>query len=224
MKSANYRLNGVILTLIMLLLVLFSLFWFFYRGWGTLTEQAQQADVRATRVTSLEGELGQYSEALLSAQSTRDALQLELNEAIQAHQIAEAETIDEQRAKNSLATRVAELSAELEAAQQVVVPPLTAVTQPLNGAILATDEPVEIVVVATDPIGLAAITLSGIGEGEIRLLNGQTAYTWRLVWPPLEVGEYTLVITAVNTAQIASQPISITVEVVEQAETQGGQE
>lgn len=217
MKSTNTSLASLVLTLFMLLLVLLSLFWFLYRGWGPLTEQAQQADLRATRIATLEGELRQNSDALLTAQSTRDALQIELAGAIEAHQIAEAETIAEQVAKNLLATRTAELSAELETAQQTTYPPLTAVTQPLHGAILPNNETVELVVVAADHAGLESLSVSGILAGETQALSGETTYTWRLFWPPLEVGEYTVVITAVNSAQLTSQPISVTFQIVEQS-------
>lgn len=217
MKSTNTSLASLVLTLFMLLLVLLSLFWFLYRGWGPLTEQAQQADLRATRIATLEGELRQNSDALLTAQSTRDALHIELAGAIEAHQIAEAETIAEQMEKNLLATRTAELSAELETAQQTTYPPLTAVTQPLNGAILPNNETVELVVVAADHAGLESLSVSGILAGATQALSGETTYTWRLFWPPLEEGEYTVVITAVNSAQLTSQPISVTFQIVEQS-------
>jgi hypothetical protein len=216
MSASNPSLTRLVLVLMMIIVVLLSLFWFLYQGYGALAEQAQQAEWRATRIVSLEMELGQGREALLSVQSTRTALEADLAEKILEHQTAERETIAEQQEKDALATRVAVLTEALETEAQPVNAPLTAVAQPLDGAILPLNEAVELLVVATDPAGLAAVSMSGFGEGATQTLEGQTTYIWRLFWLPPEVGVYTVVITAVNTAQITSQPISVTVQVVEE--------
>lgn len=203
----------------MLLLVLLSLFWFLYRGWGPLTEQAQQADLRATRIATLEGELRQNSEVLLSAQSTRDALDIELAEAIQAHQIAEAETIAEQMAKEILATQVTTLTGQLELMQQILdaLPnaPLVTIVQPEEGSILPLNQPVSLLAVASDWNGLTGISVLRNGASVTQTLTGETVYTLRTTWLPPSPGEYTVVITAVNTANITSQPVQVTFQVAD---------
>lgn len=203
----------------MLLLVLLSLFWFLYRGWGPLTEQAQQADLRATRIATLEGELRQNSEVLLSAQSTRDALDIELAEAIQAHQIAEAETIAEQMAKEILATQVTTLTGQLELMQQILdaLPnaPLVTIVQPEEGSILPLNQPVSLLAVASDWNGLTGISVLRNGASVTQTLTGETVYTLRTTWLPPGPGEYTVVITAVNTANITSQPVQVTFQVAD---------
>jgi hypothetical protein len=222
MKSSASPLAGVVLTLFMLVLVLLSLFWFLYQGWGGLQEQAAQADLRATRIAGLEGELRQNSEALLAAQGTRTALQAQLDEAIEAHQIAEAETIAEQREKDLLATRVATLTVALEGVQETLLAlpdaPQVVIVLPEAGSILQINEPTSVVVVAADGSGLTGLTLASGGEVVTATLTGETLYTWRLTWTPRAIGEHVVEALAVNTAQVSSQPISVTVQVVTRAE------
>lgn len=228
MKSTNTSLASLVLTLIMLLLVSLSLFWFLYRGWGPLTEQAQQADLRATRIAALEGELRQNSEALLTAQSTRDTLQLDLNEAIQAHQIAEAETIAEQLEKEIFATRVATLTAQLAQAQQTLdmrpSAPLVTIVQPTEGGTLPLNQEISVIAVASDASGLASLSVMRNGEWVTQTLAGELIYTLRLNWLPPEPAEYTVVITAVNTANVTSQPVQVSFQVADLSRLQGADE
>lgn len=220
MKANTSALTGIILVLLTAVLVLLALFWFLYLGWGALEEQAQQADARATRIGDLEQELGQKSESLTAVQATRDALMVDLDEAIEAHQVAEAETIQEQEAKNILATQVATLTQQLQVANQSLSAaqsvPLVTILLPAAESVVPLEEPLEILAVAADDSGLATIYVAVAGQVFTETVGGKPVYEVRREWTPEIVGEYSVVITAVNTSLIASQPVSVTFQVIDE--------
>ncbi len=219
MKTTSSGLTGVVLVLVMVVLVLSSLFWFLYQGWGDLEERAEQADVRATRIGDLEQELGQMSASLTAVQATRDALTTALDEAIEAHQVAEAETIQEQEAKDLLATQVATLTQQLQVANQSLSAaqdiPLVTILFPGTDSVVPLTEAVEILAVAADDSGLDTVYVGRDGEVVAVAADGAPLYEVRMEWTPGSIGEHTVVITAVNISLIASQPVSVTFQVVD---------
>ncbi|MBK8984473.1 MAG: hypothetical protein IPM39_00085 [Chloroflexi bacterium] len=214
MKSSTSALRGLVLVLLMVVLVLLSLFWFLYRGWGPLEQQAQQANARATRVVGLEEELRQKDDALTAVQATGTAVALERDTAIVNHQIAESETIAQQQANNLLLTRVyTQESVIATLAAPVLSEPQAAIIEPVSGSVVQVGQPITIVVVAADPLGLAQIVVVRGGQAVTQTLAGDSFQVVRLAWTPPGAGEYTVGVTAVNTAQVASQPVSVTVRV-----------
>ena len=69
MKTSSSSLRALVLAMLMVILVLIALFWFLYRGWGPLEQQAQQANARATRIARLEGDLRQNEARLTAVQA-----------------------------------------------------------------------------------------------------------------------------------------------------------
>jgi len=218
MKPSSSSLRGAVLVLFMVVLVLLSLFWFLYRGWGPLEEQAQQAEVRATRIVGLEEELRQKDDALTAVQATVTAVAGERDTAIANHQLAESETIAQQTENNVLLTRV--FTQEMQIADQTAVPPSlpqAAILEPAAGSVIQVGAPVTVVVVAADDVGLATVLMTVAGEVVSATLAGEPFQVVRLDWTPQAIGEYTMVVTAVNTAQTTSLPTNVTIQVEDMA-------
>lgn len=221
MKSSPFSLRAVVLTLFMIILVLLSLFWFLYRGWGPLEEQAQ---ARATRIGQLEEEVAQQFNSLQIGQATQTAVAQELQTAVVAQTTATAELAQLRESNQQLAaqaTAVSQQPANGATTPEAVQPgapgePQVAIVAPAADAVLPLNEPVSFLAVAADASGLAMMMLAR--DGQVVTQTVPAGATWaemRSTWIPTAVGVYTVVVTAVNSAQIASQPFSMTLQVAD---------
>ena len=158
--------------MLMVILVLIALFWFLYRGWGPLEQQAQQADARATRIVSLEGDLRQNEARLTAVQADGTAVASERDTAINNHQLAERELNDQQQQIDLLLTRVftQETAVAGQSAAQSV--PRVTIIEPISGGVAQVNEPVAIVAVAADESGLALVLVARAGDVVTQTLAG----------------------------------------------------
>ncbi len=214
MKSSFTFLRGLVLALFMLVLVLMALFWFLYRGWGPLAEQAQQAEARSTRIVGLEDELRQKDDSLTAVQATGTAVAVERDTAIANHQLAEKDLIAQQEENDLLLTRVFTQAMMLES-QPVITPspPRVTIVEPAGGSVAQLGEPLTIVAAAADETGLAAVLMAHDGEVVTNTLAGETLQLVETEWLPAVEGDFAVAVTAVNQAQISSQVVSVTVQI-----------
>ncbi|MBP6472907.1 MAG: hypothetical protein KBE23_08100 [Chloroflexi bacterium] len=217
MKTSSSPLRALVLAMLMVILVLVALFWFLYRGWGPLEQQAQQADAQATLIVGLEGELRQNEARLTAVQAEGTAVASERDTAINNHQLAERELNDQQQQIDLLLTRVFTQETTIAGQSAAQSVPRVTIIEPVSGGVAQVNEPVSIVAVAADESGLALVLVARAGDVVTQTLAGETLHQVRMAWIPTAVGEYDIVITAVNTAQIASPPVSVTLQVVDTA-------
>lgn len=201
--------------MLMGILVMMALFWFLYRGWGPLEQQAQQADARATRIVSLEGDLRQNEARLTAVQAEGTAVAGERDTAINNHQLAERELNDQQQQIDLLLTRVFTQETTIAGQSAAQSVPRVTIIEPVSGSVAQVNEPVSIVAVAADESGLALVLVARAGEVVTQTLAGDTLHQVRMAWIPTAVGEYDIVITAVNSAQTTGSPVSVTLQVVD---------
>ncbi len=140
----------------------------------------------------LEGESVTSSQEIAALQATRDALTESLEGATVALGELEAEN---QRMKSQF-------------------PSLTVVT-PVDGEIFRPGELIEIFIAAYDPAGITAVNLTL--DGETQNLDGQDVplFTHRQNWRPVGEGDHTLSVMLVNAEGTASDPIAITIQVID---------
>ena len=215
MKTSSSSLRALVLAMLMVILVLIALFWFLYRGWGPLEQQAQQANARATRIVSLEGDLRQNEARLTAVQADGTAVASERDTAINNHQLAERELNDQQLQIDLLLTRVFTQDTAVAGQSAAQSVPRVTIIEPVSGGVAQVNEPVSIVAVAADESGLALVLVARAGDVVTQTLAGETLHQVRMTWIPTAVGEYDIVITAVNSAQMTSSPVSVTLQVVD---------
>ena len=94
-------------------------------------------------------------------------------------------------------------------------PPVARIVTPLDAAILPLDQPVQVVLVASDAAGLTDLTFEVDDRRYASYpLDGETLYARTLEWPaPAAAGEHTFTVSAVNLNGVASEPQTITVQV-----------
>lgn len=214
MKTTS--LTGLVLTLLMLLLVLIAAFVFLFQGRQTVIEQRDNLE---TETADLQQNLAQTELNLAAAESTRaytadalataesNALLLD-GELVRSQQDVDALTDQLDAASQTITT----LQDEQEAA--LAKPPEVAILSPTNGRLLAQGEPVNIVMVATDPKGVTSVNLAINEEPfDTYLLENETLFTAVAPWEPAEPNEYVIQLTAVNSEGISSRSATITVTV-----------
>ncbi|MFZ1397035.1 MAG: Ig-like domain-containing protein [Candidatus Promineifilaceae bacterium] len=214
MKTTS--LTGLVLTLLMLLLVLIAAFIFLFQGRQTVIEQRDNLE---TETADLQQDLAQTGLNLAAAESTR---------AVTADALATAESnallLDGELVRSQ--QEVDALTEQLDAASQTITtlqneqeavlsqPPEVAILSPANGRLLPQGEPVNIVMVATDPKGVASVNLAINEEPfDTYLLENETLFTAVAPWQPTEPNEYVIELTAVNSEGISSRTATITVTV-----------
>ena len=213
--------KATILFLLMLLLVAAAGFVFLFQGGLQLRDEARQisADNETLRDQTAAAELELAGEV-----ATREATTAALATAEHDSLLLEGQLVDSQLAAEELATRAATLSEESDGLRDELTqlqgaaqarPPVARIVTPLDAAILPLDQPVQVVLVASDAAGLTDLTFEVDDRRYASYpLDGETLYARTLEWPaPAEAGEHTFTVTAVNLNGVASEPQTITVQV-----------
>lgn len=214
MKTTS--LSGLVLTLLMLLLVLIAAFVFLFQGRQTVIEQRDNLEAETA---DLQQNLAQTELNLAAAESTRavtvDALATAESNAV----LLDGELVGSQQEVDALndqldaaSQTITTLQDEQEAA--LAQPPEVAILSPANGRLLPQGEPVNIVVVATHPKGIASVNLA-INDAPIENYqpDNETLFTKVASWEPAEPNEYVIQLTAVNSEGISSRMATVTVTV-----------
>ena len=213
--------KATILFLLMLLLVAAAGFVFLFQSGLQLRDEARQiaADNETLRDQTAAAELELAGEV-----ATREAMTAALATAEHDSLLLEGQLVDSQLAAEELATRAATLSEESDGLRDELTqlqgaaqarPPVARIVTPLDAAILPLDQPVQVVLVASDAAGLTDLTFEVDDRRYASYpLDGETLYARTLEWPaPAEAGEHTFTVTAVNLNGVASEPQTITVQV-----------
>ncbi|HRN68444.1 MAG TPA: Ig-like domain-containing protein, partial [Promineifilum sp.] len=211
--------TATVLILLMLLMIVAAGFVFLF-----------QAELRFRdhlRMLTAENETLQASQANLEleisgAVATRDALAADLASAEGDTRLLEGQLVESQQTVDDLtatvATRTAEMDqltanlATLEGEQQAQ-PPVVRIVSPAEDASLPVSQPVEIVLVASDPAGLSSLTLDVNGRRfTTYTLDGERLYAQTLDWnAPATEGDVVFTVSAVNINNVRSAPHSVTV-------------
>jgi hypothetical protein len=222
MKSSTF--TAILLTFVMLLLVAVAAFFFLFtrqqklvEQTGTLTAVADdlRQDLAETglALTAVEGTREATVQALATAQANEMVLAGELVQSDEETAVlqSENETLTSQLADAT--TSLAELQIENETMKAQF--PFVRLVAPVDNAILPPDEPVELLVVAYDPLGITAVNLTL--DGETTDLDGDDSpfFIYQQSWQPTEVGEHSISVMALNTAGTATEPQEISFQLVD---------
>ena len=212
---------ATILILLMLLLVAAAGFVFLLQGGLRLRDEARgitaENETLRTEVAATELELA-------SEVATREAVVAALATAESDNLIIQDDLAASQQALDAATAQVDELTGEADGLRDALAQlqdeaqarrPVARIVSPLDGATLPIGQPVPVVLVAGDAVGLTSLTLEiddqSFGDYP---LDGETLYARTLNWPaPDEEGEHTFTVTSVNIDGVASEPQSITVTV-----------
>lgn len=211
---------ATILVLFMLLLVAIAGFVFLIQGGVRLRDEAREIQAGNER---LQAEVAAVELELSSAVATREATAAALATAESENVLLEGQLVESEQAREEMEAEADELSAqadglreELAQAQQEAQAqlPIARIVTPRDGDTLPIDQPVEIVLVASDAAGLVSLSLAVDGERYTNFpVDGETLYAQTLTWPaPEEEGEHTFTIEATNLNGVDSEPQSITVQ------------
>jgi hypothetical protein len=200
----------------MFLLVLASAVFFLFQGQQRLKGDLQSAN---DNVRTLEKQQAEIELSSSAAQATLDTLK-----ASGTSTAAENVGLTEQLANSdqlnaTLEAKEDQLTSDLENANTALKifesqAPLVTVVEPQANAIVTVGQPVELVIVASDPAGVDSI-LFNIGsdlEGGPVEDTGVMAIK-RHSWTPTDEGSVTISITATNDIGITSDPYTITLTV-----------
>ena len=212
--------TATILFLLMLLLAAAAGFVFLLLGGVRLRD-----DARAIRTDndSLRAEVAAAELELSGAVATRESTVNALATAEHDNVLLEDQLVDSQQTVDELSTRTNDLSAEAEDLRAELAQaqteaesrlPVARIVTPEDGATLPIDQPVEVVLVASDADGLVSLTLEVDGERYTEYpLAGETLYARTLSWDaPAEEGEHTFAVTATNLNGVDSEPQTVTIQ------------
>ncbi|NKQ35479.1 MAG: hypothetical protein HF973_07670 [Chloroflexi bacterium] len=199
MKSTSQ--TAIILALIMLLLVLAAAFVFVFQGRSQLVNQRNEL---ATRTAVLENSSSETQADLSVTLATRTALEAAVATAEADNVLLEGQLVESQQEVDGLTAQLDEVSqtiSALEAEKEKVLsrPPQIAVLSPANGSSFIVDTPVEVVVAASDALGITAVNIN-INEAAWQTydVNDLPLFTVTEIFTPTAVGEYEIQTIAVN--------------------------
>ncbi len=199
MKSTSQ--TAIILALIMLLLAMAAAFVFVFQGRSRLVNQR---DELATRAAVLEESFSQTQADLNSSLSTRAALEAAAATAEADNVLLEGQLVESQQEVDGLTAQLDEVSqtiSTLEAEKEQVLsqPPQIAVLAPANGSAFVVDTPVEIVVAASDALGITAVNVN-INEAAWQTYDvaDLPLFTVTEIFTPTAAGDYEIQTMAVN--------------------------
>jgi hypothetical protein len=214
MKTTS--LTGLVLTLLMLLLVLLAAFVFLFQGRQTVV---QQRDNLETKTAAFQQNLAQTELNLAAAEATRAFTADALATAESSTLLLDGELVRSQQEVNALTEQLDAASqtiTTLQSEQEAVLsqPPEVAILSPVSGRLLSLGESINIVLVATDPKGVASVNLAINDEPvETYLPRDETLFTAVSPWEPAEANEYVIQLTAVNSEGVSSRQATVTVTV-----------
>lgn len=208
-----------VLILIMLLMVVAAGFVFLFQA--ELRFRDHLRDLSTENETLRAAQAGAELE-LSGAVATRDAIAADLAAAEGDTRLLEGQLVESQQAVDELTSQTATLTAEVDGltadlaaleGEQQSRPPVARIVTPADEEIVSISQPVEIVLVASDAIGLATLTLDVNGRRFTTYsLDGEKLYARTLDWQaPAEEGEVVFTVTAVNVNNVRSEPHSVVV-------------
>lgn len=199
MKATS--LTAISLALIMLLLVMVAAFVFLFQGRTQLVEQRNDL---ATREAELAGVVSETQADLAVTLSTRTALEAVAATAEADNVLLEGQLVESQQELDALAKQLDEVSqtiSALEAEKEQVLsqPPQIAVLAPPNGASFVVNTPLDVVVVASDAVGITAVNIN-INEAAWQTydVDDLPLFTVTEIFTPTATGEYEIQTMAVN--------------------------
>jgi hypothetical protein len=222
MKSSTF--TGILLTFVMLLVVAAAAFFFLFTRQQRLVEQT--ATLTAVSDTQRQ-DLAETGLALNAAESTREATAAALATA-QANEIAlEGELVQSDEETAVLQSQNDELTGQLAdatdslAALEIEIEtmkgqfPFVKIVTPVENDILPPGEPVDLLVVAYDPVGVTAVNLTLDGKTTDLDGNDEPFFVYQQSWQPTGTGEHTISVMAINTAGDATDPQEITFQLID---------
>ena len=199
MKSTSQ--TAIILALIMLLLVMAAAFVFVFQGRSQLVNQRNEL---ATRTAELENSSSETQADLSVTLATRTALEAAVATAEADNVLLEGQLVESQQELDGLTAQLDEVSqtiSALEAEKEQVLsrPPQIAVLSPANGSSFIVDTPVEVVVAASDALGITAVNIN-INEAAWQTydVDDLPLFTVTEIFTPTAAGEYEIQTMAVN--------------------------
>ena len=222
MKSSTF--TGILLTFVMLLVVAVAAFIFLFTRQQRLVEQT--ATLMAESDT-MRHELAESGLALTAAESTRGATISALATA-QANEISlegelvksDEETAVLQSQNDELTGRLADATdslAALEIENETMKGqfPFVKVVAPEDREVLPPGTPVDLLVMAYDPLGITAVNLTL--DGQTTDLDGKDEpfFVHQQSWRLTGTGEHTISIMAINTAGVASDSQEISFQLID---------
>ncbi|MCP4361701.1 MAG: hypothetical protein GY796_27125 [Chloroflexi bacterium] len=221
MKLTGYI--AIILTLIALLLLLVAAFVFLYDGRQTL--EGQRDDL-TTQAADLQGQLDVVNPAFQAAVATRTMVEGDLATAVNDTVLLEEQLVGSQQEVDGLTSQVEGLTGDLAAASATQTaleaaltavneqPPQVEIIQPETNMAVPLAESVEIVFVATDPVGIAAVNLTADGETIKTYTPGDaTLFTASETWTPESEGRVEIGVVAINSNGRAADLVTVTIVV-----------
>ena len=178
----------------------------------------QVLDASLLEAGTREAEMVQRNDALAGAMATTGA---DLSAANNALATAAANAAAADAAATQTAAELADaLSAanELAAAREreLAQPPAVRVVAPADGTIIAPGDSVVFIVTASDPSGVTSVFISVDGETIVTYeANDETVVTLNERWTTEDEGSYTVGIMAVDSGGRASEPVELTIDVVD---------
>lgn len=215
------------LTLFMLLLVLLAAFYFSYQSQRQLqqrlTDARQDGPLTAEMATRQADELNQIQ---ATRQTAVDALATAEAEAV----LLEGQLVNSQQQAEGLRRQIDALTDSLntleetdatrDAALTVLTPPLVAVVQPDDNAVVTVGQTIQIIVAASDRGGLTELQIEiGDETSEITVAAGNNIYVHIEEWTPPTAGSITILARASNINGQTTQALSRTIQVVDTAGT-----
>jgi hypothetical protein len=212
---------GILLTLLSALLVLGAAFVFLFQGRQQLEERAEnlEASQRSLNqaVTEAQDSLATRDASLVALDATRVALVEQLN--------GNETTLGQLQQENQdLSAAVIERDAIISQLQTQAIsgenqPPLVVIFSPENGQTIRPDQPIAIVVSASDPAGVLSLDVR-VDDTLVYTqdVGGRALFTANLLWTPtISDGVQTISAVATNIAEVSSPPTAITVTVADLA-------
>lgn len=215
------------LTLFMLLLVLLAAFYFSYQSQRQLqqrlTDARQDGPLTAEMATRQADELNQIQ---ATRQTAVDALATAEAEAV----LLEGQLVNSQQQAEGLRRQIDALTDSLntleetdatrDAALTVLTPPLVAVVQPDDNAVVTVGQTIQIIVAASDRGGLTELQIEiGDETSEITVAAGNNIYVHIEEWTPPTAGSITILARASNINGQTTQALSRTIQVIDTAGT-----
>lgn len=208
----------------MFILVLAAAVWFLFQGQQTLKGELSTSDETLQSLENQQAEMELNEQALQATLETEESL----------HATTAFENVDlegqlseSENANATLEAGSTEQATQLETVNDAVSTiesqgPIVAIIEPQADQNYVANEPIEIVVVASDPRGVINIqfTVNSVPEPFQNEFEGRTSETFSEIWTPAVPGNYTITASAINGQEILSQNSTVTINVSEPEPTE----
>ena len=209
--------TAIALTLLMFLLVLAAALFFLFQGQQSLKGDLQSAN---DNVRTLEKQQAEVELNNSAVQATMDTLAASGTSTAAENVGLTEQLVNSDQFNVTLEAKEGQLAADLENANTPVTNfethgPLVTVADPQAEAIITVGQPVELVIVASDPAGVDSFLFNIGSESEGGPVEdaGVTVIK-RHSWTPTDEGPITISISATNVNGITSEPYTTTLTVI----------